>query len=405
MWGRPTQVAIAKRELLGLMEHILRDIERRKKLKATRHKDPKEAWKKVKAAPSDRKQQRIEEHNRELARRKRLRHPPPKPASEFDAIGSFLWPSKETNPQDSLGMSFEMLDDIRFECSVFINYIREKGIFLVLGDDPDSVQKAVDRMFGKFCEIAARNRRPREKFLVHTPSMNLPGVSVQLVEDHSLKGRHVTFRSDPISLQALLSKEAPSQKFLDSWRVRREKLEGANFLYLKQLTQQALNDVLYFRGHATFKIHFGTLVLFGRPGHSPPDGLFSLEDFSRMMRDSASPPAGEVIRSYATFFPYFRWHRLTFTVLERNMPPKHSSMNASAVETSSIPSKLAILHSTVMFSATNPKGMTIIQPLIHSHPNPLSRPHSTSQCTTAKSPTRSALKSSLYVSLVVTQAN
>lgn len=297
MWGKPTQIAIARRELLGLVEHILREIDRSKRVKVMRRR---EAWERIKAAPSDRKQRRIEDQIREQIKRKRLRHPPPKEPFEFGAVGSFMWPSKEIRPQDVLGLSYEALDDIRYECEVYIMFVREKGTIEVLGDDQESVQQAVDRIFGTFCEIAARNRRPKERFLLHVPSMKLPNVSLGLIRGHNLGGRHITAYSDPMTLQAMLSGDAPSKRFLKTWKVRREKLERANFSYLKQMVQQGLNDVLYFRGHATLKIQFGTLVFFGHPGSSPPGGLFTLEEFGRIMRDPRDGPAGELIRLYVS---------------------------------------------------------------------------------------------------------
>lgn len=299
MWGRPTQIAIAKRDLLELMQHIFRDIENHARMKKTLRGGPGATWKKIKAAPSDRKQQRIEEQASEEAKRRSFRHPPPKEPFEFNAVGVFLWPLKDTNPQDSLGKSFEVLDDIRYECEVYILFSREKGMFQVLGDNPDNVEKATDRIFGTFCETAAKNRQPNLKFLVHTPSVNLPNVHVSLLKNHRLEGRHLTIRPELMSVQALFSGDVPSQKYLNNWKERRAKLEQANYLHLKQVVQQGLNDVLYLRGHVTLKIHFGTLVFFNHPEPSA-DGLFPLEDFCRLIRDPHGRATGEVIRSYVT---------------------------------------------------------------------------------------------------------
>lgn len=299
MWGRPTQIAIAKRDLLELMQHISRDIESHAKMKKTLRSDRNMDWKKVKAAPSDRRQRRIEKEASEEAKRKSFRHPPPKEPFEFNAVGTFIWPLKDTNPQSSLGKSFEVLDDIRYECEVYIVFSRENGMFQVLGENSDNVEKATDRIFGTFCEIAARNRRPNVRFLVHAPSANLPKIHVSLLKNHRLEGRHLTIRPELMSVQALFSGDVPSQKFLNNWKVRRAKLEKANSLYLKQVAQQGLNDVLYLRGHVTLKIHFGTLVLFNHP-EPPADGFFPLEDFCCLIRDPNGRASGEVIRSYVT---------------------------------------------------------------------------------------------------------
>lgn len=335
MWGKPTQVAIAKRDLIELMQHIFRDIEGRAKMKKKLRADPDFAWKKVKAAPSDRRQQRIEKQASEEAKRRSFRHPPPKEPFEFRAIGSFIWPLKDTNPQDSLGKSFELLDDVRYECEVYIIFSREKGMFQILGDNPDNVEKATDRIFGAFCEIAAKNRRPSLKFLAHTPSIDLPKSHVSLLKNHTLEGRHLTIRPELMSVQVVFSGDAPSQKFLEDWGMTRAKLEKANHLYLKQVAQQGLNDVLYFRGHVTLKIHFGTLVLFNHP-EPTADGLFPLEDFCELIRDPNGRANGEVIRSYVTtlhFYEPFPETCLLPSVLERSMPRKRLLTNASSAKT------------------------------------------------------------------------
>lgn len=280
------------------MEHIFRQIDGHIKEKKNQRRDPKQAWEKIRAAPSDRMQQWIEKKLREDAKRRQFRHPPPKEPFEFDAFGAFMWP-KETSPQDSLGKSFERLDDIRYECEVYILHKREKekDLICVLGENPEDTQKAIDRIFGTFCEVAARNRKGVEKFLVHPPSMNLQNVSVRLIKERELQGRHVTAKVPPGSfgVRGLLAGDISSPEFLENWRVRREKLEKANYAYIKQVAQQGLKDVFYFRGHASLKIHFGALVFFGYQ-QPPPGGLFTLENFCSMVRDPSGQTAGEVIR-------------------------------------------------------------------------------------------------------------
>lgn len=250
-------------------------------------------WAKINAAPSDRKQARIDRIARDSAVRKRYRQAPEEGTS-FNAVGVFVWPTKEINPQTSLGMGFEALDSVRFECEVYIIFSRKRSMFRVLGDDPSNVERAINRIYGAFCEIASKNRKPSKRFLVHPPSLALPGVAVRVVKRHNLENRQVTIKRLPqnIGVQVFLTGDPPSQRYLREWQVKREVIKRTNYVYLKKVFQQGLNDVCYFRGHSAMKIHFGTLVLFGYK--KPAGGQFALEDFCQMMGDPQT--AGEVIK-------------------------------------------------------------------------------------------------------------
>lgn len=250
-------------------------------------------WARVNAAPSDRKQARIDRASREAAVRRRYRQSPEEGTS-FNAIGVFVWPTKEVNPQTSLGMAFEALDAIRFDCEVYIIFSRKRSMFRVLGNEPRNVDAAINRIYGAFCEIASKNRKPSKRFLVHPPSMRLPGISVRVVKKHNLENRQVTIKRLPgnIGVQVFLTGNPPSQHFLSEWQIKREAMERSNYIYLKKVIQQGLNDVYYFRGYSALKVHFGTLVLFGYK--KPIGGMFGLEDFCEMMGDPQT--AGEVIR-------------------------------------------------------------------------------------------------------------
>lgn len=286
MWGAPDDITLAKRDLLALMDHINIDIED----SAVRVGG---TWAKINAAPSDRKQARIDKISLESAVRRRYRQAPGEGAS-FNAVGVFVWPTKEINPQTSLGMAFEALDAVRFDCEVYIIFSRKRSMFRVLGNQPKNVDIAIDRIYGAFCEIASKNRKPSRKFLVHPPSMGLPGAAVRVVKRHNLENRQVTIKRLPenIGVQVFLTGFRPSDHFLNEWQVKREIMKKKNYVYLKRVIQQGLNDICYFRGYSALKIHFGTLLLFGYK--KPVGGQFDLEDFCEMMGDPQT--AGEIIR-------------------------------------------------------------------------------------------------------------
>ena len=244
--------------------------------------------------PTDKKQQMIDTIIQGARIRKMYRLPPP-PGTQFPAVGIFIWPSKECDPQRVLGMAFEALDDIRFEQKVWILFIRKRNMFRVLGDDPKNVDTAVERIRGVFCEVAAKRRRPTKMVLLRPPSVNLSATMVIANENHDLINRQVTVKRTEANkgIQLFLGGAAPNQKFLEMWNTKSEILTRANDAYLRKALEQGIQDLPYFLGHARIRVYIGKLVLFGY--RKVKGGTYSLTNFSEMVRNSQT--AGELIRS------------------------------------------------------------------------------------------------------------
>lgn len=271
--------------------------EAREKGRPGRERERERGWAKVKAQPSERKQRYLDQEKRREERCRQLRRPAPKGPFEFNAVGTFLWP-KEANAQDHLGASFEQLDDVRIEHDVWIVDHRQLDgyMFQVLGEDPDAVDKAVARLYGAFCAAAAKNRTIMDKHLLHPPSMDLQNTRVSLIRERELENCQTIerFWGRTTGVRALLVGEPPSWEFVESWKTRREILEAANDRFIKKVMSEGLREVVYFRGYASLKINFGSLVLFNYK-IQPPEG-FSIDDFSNMVRDSMT--SGELIKQY-----------------------------------------------------------------------------------------------------------
>lgn len=285
MWGAPDKIFLARQDLHALLEQVQQDIDQGLRRVG--------GWRKIKAAPSDKKQEEIERLVFEAKIRQTYRHPPPV-GYRFPCVGIFVWPIKDLNPQNSLGMALEYLDDIRFDQRVFILFSRKQGIIRVLGEDQVNVNNAIDRISTVVCEIATGNRRTT-KILVHPPSAKLPATKVIIKDNHGLINRQVTFKrmQENKGIQVLLGGVNPSVRFLDMWETKREIMKRANQNYIRKGLQQALRDVWYYRGHAKLRVYIGRIVLFEYKRTT--EGAYDIQDFSEMVR---SPQAsGEVIRS------------------------------------------------------------------------------------------------------------
>lgn len=288
MWGTPNQLQAARQDLHALLEHVQIEIQAGIRRVG--------GWVKIKAMPTDTRQMMIDKMINDSKIRKMYRRPPPE-GMAFPAVGLFVWPVKELNPQVSLGMTLEALDDIRFEEEVFIIYSRNRNLFRVLGEKNTNVESAVERIYGAFCEVATKNRKPTKMCLVSPPSIRLPAIKVYVDENHDLINRQVTVKriDENKGIQVFLGGPRPNHRFLEIWRIKGEILRKANLEYLRKALQQGLLDVAYYRGQARLKVYIGKLVLFGYRRASLKDGTYELQDFSEMVRNPQTD--GEVIRS------------------------------------------------------------------------------------------------------------
>ncbi|KAI5855633.1 hypothetical protein BZA05DRAFT_369117 [Tricharina praecox] len=286
MWGTADRLLSARRDLHALMEQVQNDLEhgaRRSSL-----------WVKIRAMPTDKKQQMIDNMIKEARVRKMYRLPPPTGIS-FPAVGIFIWPAKERSPQQILGLACEALDDIRFDQKVWILFNRKGNMFRVLGDDPRDVDIAVSRIRGVFCEVAAKRRRPTKMVLLHPPSVNLSATKIVANENHDLINRQVTVKRLEANkgIQMLLGGPAPNLKFLQSWKIKSEILTRANDTYMRKALEQGIQDLTYFLGHARIRVYIGKMVLYGY--RRARENTYDILDFGAMVRNSQTD--GELIRS------------------------------------------------------------------------------------------------------------
>lgn len=286
MWGRPDQIQAARDDLNALYSQVTLDCEQGLRRVG--------GWIRTRAMPSDRRQEIIDKMIYDAKIRKLYRSLPPE-GSHYPVVGLFVWP-KELNPQTVLGIAFEYLDDIRFDHKVYILYDRKRSVFRVLGTERKNVDRAVSRIHGMFCEVAAKKRRPTKIVLVQPPS-NPSDAQVYFRQNHDLVGRQVTVKQteENRGIQVYLAnQQSDKRRSQRSWGSQGKALKEANAQYLRKALGQALCDTAYFRGHAKLRVYIGRLVLFGykRPGDSV---CYNLLKFCDDARDSRT--TGEVIRS------------------------------------------------------------------------------------------------------------
>ena len=289
IWGTPKDIKAAKEDLNKLVRMVDTEIDLAQRRVG--------GWAKIRAAPSDRKQIALENQLKENRERAKFRKNP-EAGQSFRFVGIFWWPAKEVNPQTVLGLGFEAFDEIRTEHKVYILYDRASSTFRVLGGNRASVDIAVARIYGTFCEIASKNRRANRMILVMPPDELSVRKSVHMDKGHPFVNRQVTVKrvEGNSGIQLYLPDEAeeyPDAKFMSTWLAKKESMDHANMQYMRRVFQQGLNDVAYYRGYAKLKIYFGQLVLFGYK-RSQTDSYGILELMNMM---HASQTHGEVIRS------------------------------------------------------------------------------------------------------------
>ena len=286
MWGHPENIMAARNDLHALLEHVQYDIERGIRKVG--------GWTKIKAMPTDRRQEIIDKMIMDYRIDKMYRLPPPQ-GFRFPAVGIFIWPSKELDPQKVWGAALEGFDRIRFDQKVYILLDRKRNMFRILGDDIKSVETAVDRISGRFCEAVAIKRKPTKMCLVLPPSLDLDGTMVMVNENHDLINRQLTVKrmEGNKGIQVYLGGPKPNHTFIEMWKTRGDEMRKANVEFIRKALHQALQDVAYYRGHIRLRVHIGKMVFFGY--RRSKTGSYEFEDFSSMVRNPQT--TCEVVRT------------------------------------------------------------------------------------------------------------
>ncbi|KAK6511881.1 hypothetical protein TWF481_000785 [Arthrobotrys musiformis] len=302
IWGTDEAVERAKVYLVYLNKHADKDVQSATKKTL--------GWAKVKALPGQRHRDAATKQEKEQQEKSRYRLPS-KADENFPFTGAFAWPQTEVNPGDVLGMNYESLDPIRHDNGVFIVYSYKRHCFRVLGYSQEAIDKALDRIYVVFCEIAARNRPQIQYTLIQPPRVYCPQVSMD--SEHGLGGIIDAYKPshDSVGVEARLADDG-SMEHEPNWEAKRQTLALANDSYIKAALDGCLKDLNYLRMYAKLRVYFGSLILFGykRPKYS----LYAAEEFLEMMkarlakgeliRHIGSEAAGHRLRDYCDSFCY-----------------------------------------------------------------------------------------------------
>ncbi|EWC43985.1 hypothetical protein DRE_01337 [Drechslerella stenobrocha 248] len=284
IWGTREAVELAKAYLVYLNKHADRDAQSAAK-KAL-------AWPKVKAIPDKRHREAATREEKEKEEKSRFKKASD-PNEQFPYTGVFAWPHAEVTPSMVLGPNFESLDPIRQDQGVYIEHSAKRNCFRVLGYNSESIQKALDRIYVVWCEIAARNRATYAITLAVPPKVFQPEVFFNT--SHELTALPVTIRTDRdnTGAQIYLGNDGSGQgKYPGNWSARRDVLLLANESYIKTALDMALKDLVYLRLPAKLRVYFGTYVLYGY--RRPKSVRHGLEEFMHMLRVAMA--SGEVFR-------------------------------------------------------------------------------------------------------------
>jgi hypothetical protein len=183
--------------------------------------------------------------------------------------GSFLWPSEEFKPEETLGhRNFEGLDSIRRENNCVIDYDSSRSSFIVKGSTED-VQEAILRIKGLLCKAVAQHSAIQRLYLIQNECQEFT------LTDHPLAMVH----------QAGTLLRQRMEKTVKSVEARpRPEDVALNAKRMKDLVIQTLSKVHWYQGHIDLRVHLGTLYLVK---YEPfEDNSKTLPDFRDMVQDS-----------------------------------------------------------------------------------------------------------------------
>ncbi|KAK6335260.1 hypothetical protein TWF718_010694 [Orbilia javanica] len=282
IWGAHSAVEKAKVYLMYLNKHADKDFQSATKKTL--------GWAKVKALPGQRHRDAATKQEKQQQEKNRYRLPP-KADETFPFTGAFAWPQTEVNPGEVLGMNYESLDPVRHDNGVYIIYSYKRHHFRVLGYSQESIDKALDRIYVVFCEIAARNRPQIQYTLIQPPRFYCPQVSMD--SEHGLGSVIEAFKpsNDAVGVEPRLADDG-TLDHEPNWEAKRQTLSLANDSYIKAALDNCLKDLNYMRMYAKLRIYFGSMIVFGykRPKYT----LHTAEEIQRMMQERVAKC--EVIR-------------------------------------------------------------------------------------------------------------
>ncbi|KAH0400453.1 hypothetical protein KCU89_g5172, partial [Aureobasidium melanogenum] len=189
--------------------------------------------------------------------------------AQFEAMGSFLWPSNEYEPEKVLGQrNFESLNQIRKENNCFIEYDSHRSSFVVKGS-VDNVQEALLRIRGLLCKVVAQNSPVQRLYLVQNDCQKVTLTNLYL---------SVVYQAGAM-LEPRVTKTVKSV----GAALKAEDV-ALNAKRMKDLVIQTLRKVHWHQGHIDLRVHLGKLNLMT---YEPFDNdSKSLCDYKEMISDS-----------------------------------------------------------------------------------------------------------------------
>ena len=267
LWGEPGAVAQAKTALRKWIE----DVTSGKKSEASAR------FAKVVSLTPPLRERAEKRWAREVRRQTFRQHPPHDMA--FGAIGSFLWPVEEWKPEEVLGASYEALDPIRMDCSCYVVFAPERGIFRVMGKASE-VKLGLQRLRQTCFQVAARQIAPVRKYLLRWARPMVPlYVYLTRYERPAILSRG----------EALAEMSAQSPRGDDDMEDN-ERSKNAiadtrmNTELLRSILFRLLSKLHYYHGSIQMRIRLGTFLF--EQYRAPKDELYDLDEYEAMIQQS-----------------------------------------------------------------------------------------------------------------------
>ncbi|KAH0545003.1 hypothetical protein FGG08_000929 [Glutinoglossum americanum] len=252
IWGNEAQLQLATAALQNWVAH---------NQKRT-HPEHERRWIKPNVEPSARKQAAIDRKMREEASKQSFRRNP-EDTGILTAVGIFMCPSKEYDVRVILGQNLEALDQIRVDCKCYIVFEEELSVFKVLTNNAQSLGEALRRIRVVFCEIVARNTKPRRLYLIEPPTLGGLRTEVVLEDQNNLpQSEQPAGKSmNAPGVVPVAAGPKPTPEHISTWNGNRLELSSANQQSLKHAILKTLADLRFCRGHIQMRVHFGVPVL------------------------------------------------------------------------------------------------------------------------------------------------
>lgn len=198
--------------------------------------------------------------------------------------GKFEWDPQYDSPEEVLGAHLEACDPLRTEYACYIRSIPHQKALKVMGNDQETVKKALNRLRGAFFQAIARSRANSLLPVYLLNPVDRDALSSKIVfrpvYPIGVDSKDVDDQHKALGVQTCLESESVGDDEVTRRVHRADRLVDENARRFRKAATKALATAKYFRGNLQMSAIFGVFLL-----KRYRNDINDIESFEAMMEE------------------------------------------------------------------------------------------------------------------------